>query len=261
MVERTLSFRLYRAAMAYDFEGGVAKLRKRFPRMGVPVEVNTKTDHALAYEYSPSELLIDIMGTSGETFQEKIAAWRRNFEIDAGPDGLPYGFSSSAKTILNEIDIDFNHYSTIDITGHSAGSSIAAAVAVRLLQATKRPDIYTYGFAGPPDGNYRIERFYQSYRSRWEAIKIVNPRDIVTTMFRSQEDDETRGVDIGRIVTLPPDTLLQRWLYKWFKRFPSFLEHSPREYCDGMVKYAKKNNPFPREEVKFLRRVRRDMVN
>lgn len=248
------SFALFRAAMVYDFKNGMQKLCK-FLRDDVLIhEVNTKTDHAFIYAPQYSVLNIDIMGTGGESIEEKIAAWKRDFEMEPDADGLPAGFSASARYILNSARqvFNFERFSRIDVVGHSAGASVASAFALKAIKETVRPRFQTTVFAGPPDGNYKVANFYRTHCQRWKQIKVVNPRDIVTQILRDQEEKEKRGVDIGEILTLPPDTTLQRLLYKWFKGFPSFIEHSPKEYCDGLMKIK----PDP-----FLKLARGMMVN
>lgn len=260
-IKRRLSRALCRASVVYDFKSGLNKLCKQFPTVDKELvyEVNNKTDRAFAYVVEGNTLRIDVMGTSGENFEEKWAAWQRNYKMDADKNGIPEGAGSSARYIINDIGttFDYDSYKLIDIIGHSAGSFIAAAIAAMLLKETKHCNFYTQCFAGPPDGNYRIQDLYNMNRDRWEQIKVINPRDIITMWYRDDDDKEERGIDIGQKIILPPDTTIQKFLYKWFKKFPSILEHSPKEYCDGMRIWCKDDY----ELVRYLKSIRKEMVN
>lgn len=255
---KKLSEALCRSSLIYDFKRGRNKLLHRFPAIdsGMLLEVDTNTDRAFAYPYCDRTLRIDVMGTSGENFEEKLEAWKRNFRMNPNEDGVPEGAALSARAVINEIGTvyDYDSYKIIDITGHSAGSFISSAIAVRLLKETNHCNIYTQCFAGPPDGNWRISELYNMNRDRWEQLKVINPRDIVTMMFRDKNDKEERGVDIGEKIILPHDTKIQRFLYKWFRKFPSIIEHSPKEYCDGM------QFQYPSMR-KYLKSIRKEMVN
>lgn len=257
---------LYEAALAYDIKNGRKKLTKRFPEINIITPpANNNTDFAIAHTVDYITLNINVMGTHGENTCEKFDAWVRNFDMEPQEDGLPRGFKMSARWLVNYFGtyINYEKFDYIHLKGHSAGSSIIFAMATILSNEVTHPKFLTTCFAGPPDGNYKAKKYYNRMHlaGRWNQVKVVNPRDIVTQLWRTEIDKEKNGIDCGRIITLPCDTRFQRFLYKYFRNFHSIHEHSPKEHCDGMIEYVKCNSDNWKEEIRFLKSIRKEMVN
>lgn len=248
------------AVLAYDEANCEKKLRSRFDIRFFDKWM-TKTDFFFVAIIGDT-MEIGIRGTDGTDLKKWLSAWKRNFTVATTDHGYPKGFYDSAKTIFDMMtsgnpnllyDYSIKH---INVRGHSAGGAIAPIVAMLLSERTGRY-IDSLTFAAAPFGN---QEALQRYNGMHDADMIhntyvINPGDPMTFMFRDHISPATDGFDPGTPFRLPESGPAQ----KVFRFIPiaRVFEHSPREYCKGLMVHFKGN----KEAIDDLKWVKKQLVN
>lgn len=242
------------AGVIYDECRYSDKVKQFFPSAKIDLEMNGTDCWAVCR--IGDDLDISVRGTDGTDRKSKRDAWRRNFQTAARPDGISVGFGASTDKIFDDLDgkLNWRDYRSIRINGHSAGAGIAPALGARITDEYKIHGIECFSWAPPPTGNYLWAELFGKLHGEFglDNLRVINPRDIVTIIYR-HGDKETAGMDVGKSLDLPPDGLLQK-LFRWL---PGAIEHSPREYVDGLIKMFSGND----EIVSELKIIRKMMVN
>ncbi|MFA5166795.1 MAG: hypothetical protein WC449_05920 [Candidatus Paceibacterota bacterium] len=238
----------------YDEVAFSRKVKLFFPKAEVIPWMN-QTDF-FATVMIDGTLNIVLRGTDGTDFKKWTSAWINNFHLSVGSNGIHDGFEESVKriwVILKSI-VMANDYDHLNIFGHSRGGAETPLLGNIIANATNRyVDCYSYG--APPSGNLMWLKTFEltRYKGLINNIYVVNPRDVITVLFRDHLTPKTDGYDVGTRFLLPEDT----WQQKLFKCIPGACEHSPREYCDGLKMVFKKN----KEAVSQLKAIRKVLVN
>jgi hypothetical protein len=200
---------------------------------------------------------ISIRGTDGTNLVRWLEAWLRDFDFTPDGDGMHPGFRFSAEAIKEEF-LDYSKpyiFNRIEVKGHSGGAGIDPILGL-LLSSNFGVPIECYSFASPPSFNAAGAALLNEAHKVCGLAnnRITNPRDIVTMVCRHGHDEHKRGVDVGSNFEIPPDT----WFQKVFKGVFSVCEHSPREYCDGLIVYFKKSGDLV--AVDDLKKIRKLLV-
>lgn len=242
------------AGVIYDECRYADKVKQFYPSAKIDIELNDTDCWAVCRIGDETDIVL--RGTDGTDRKSKRKAWRRNFQTEARPDGISVGFGGSVDKIFDDLDgkLNWRDYKAIRIHGHSAGAGEAPALGARITDEYKIHGIECFSWAPPPTGNYLwAERFNRLHGEfGLDNLRIVNPRDIVTIIYRHGEK-ETAGVDVGKKLDLPPDG----WFQKMFRWLPGAIEHSPKEYIDGLVKILAGNV----EAISELKIIRKMLVN
>lgn len=233
---------IFFAGVAYDETGCLKKISSKFKITDIALRT-TQTDFFVTF-IENGILNILVRGTDGTDFKKWLAAWKRNFDMHTNEHGLPDGFRRSAESLLNLIKTPHGVHQ-VQLFGHSAGASIIQIAGAQLARDLGLQCV-CYAVAGAPAGNeIWLHETYEPLHDQGLLMinRIENPRDGVTKWFNG------KGVQVGACTVLPPDNPLQRI----FKKINGVIEHSPREYCDGI------KTMLPRDpDISW---VRRQMVN
>jgi hypothetical protein len=244
---------LYAGAI-YDEDGFAGKVKQFFPSARIDTEIN-ETDF-WAVIIRDESMDIALRGTDGVDSNGKRLAWKRNFQTAARPDGTATGFGNSADAIFDDIDKKycFRDFKQVKLHGHSAGAAETPILGARITREYHIHGIECFAWASPPSGTRRWAVHFNALNAEFglHSLRIVNPRDIVTVVYRDG-DVLTAGEDVGGELRLPEDGWLQRLL----KKIPGVWEHSPREHVDGAMTLLK-NDPVSVSELKIIRKM---MVN
>jgi hypothetical protein len=250
----SLVWSILNAGCIYDECRYSNKVKAFFPSAKIDLEMND-TDCWATCRIGDN-LDIALRGTDGTDKKAKRKAWKRNFQTEARPDGISVGFGSSVDKIFDDLDgkLNWRYYKKINIHGHSAGGGEAPALGARITEEYEIHGVECFSWAPPPTGNYLWAERFNRLHSEFglDNLRIINPRDIVTIIYR-HGDKETAGEDVGKRLDLPPDSWFQR-VFKWL---PGAVEHSPREYVDGTIKILA-GDVAAVSELKIIRKM---MVN
>jgi hypothetical protein len=221
----------------------------------VGLEVFASTNDFFAAYRSDGVLNIDVRGTDGTSPVKWVSAWLRNASWTPNEKGEHQGFRDSVDVIMQRMEDVMEEYSgdTVVLRGHSAGGAIVQILGMDIVEDYEKKCI-VYALGAPPPGTRIVrDRYYRQHNSgSLEIMRIVNPRDMVTVICR---DIRYGGCDCGHQFELPPDSIFQMF----FKQLSGAVEHSPREYCDGLIEHFK--NLENSDEVKLLKRIRKLLVN
>ena len=205
-------------------------------------------------------LEILIRGTGGDTIMEKAAAWASDFDTTR-EGGRHRSARDASLWVLRELmDMDIGRFNRINIYGHSRGTLISPHLAIDLASKTGKSVIF-FNFAyGPTFTNRGVQEIWVPAHEKYCIIgyQVRNPRDILCSdhvfglKLRGTGPDDGADLPIATI-DLPPDN----WFQSLFRRVPSLIEHSPKEYSDGMIKKDKAHQ----DTVEFLKAARKLFVN
>jgi hypothetical protein len=255
---------LHEAAMTYDEAGCYHKTCIMVGPFKFYREFRRQTDFFVVFIDTENVLHINIRGTDGEKWRDKIAAWLSNFYMDRDSKGRHKGFVEAAQWAMDRFEeiTDLPHFDSVVINTHSRGTGIAPHLAIMLAEyferirmvLTKPIEVFLFALV-PTFTNYGKLVTWDAAHDRYgiTGYAVKNPRDAACYNMRGKGDDE--GCDVLRCeIELPVDSFVQKIL-RWFKF--SAYEHSPKEYADGLVIFCKGN----KETIAFLKTSRKMMVN
>lgn len=201
-------------------------------------------------------LNIVLRGTDGTDFKKWASAWINNFHLSMGSNGVHDGFEESVERIWRTLKgiVLANEYDSLAVHGHSRGGAETPLLGNKIAnEMNKYVDCYSFG--APPAGSTVWQETFNATHAKGliNNTYVVNPRDMITVLFRDHLTPQTDGYDVGTRFLLPEDT----WIQKLFKCIPGACEHSPREYCDGLMVAFKKN----KEAISQLKAIRKVLVN
>jgi hypothetical protein len=235
---KKLAIGLHKAAMMYDEKNCRKKIESLCGEYEWWKEYESTTDF---FAVGIKDGVMDVCGrgTDGPTRLRRLAAWASSLDTTIDDRGRHRSFYDTALWAFDEImETDIPAFKCIDQFGHSRFTGINPHLGIMLARRTGRPVLICDYAIAPTFTNYGIKTMWReacsNYRvSRWA---VVNPRDALTgnsflgMKLRGYNPED--GADAGEIVTLPPDTAIQRFFKKL--KVPSLIEHSPKEYCDGL---------------------------
>lgn len=245
------------AGIAYDENGCEKKLRSRFDVKFFDAWM-TRTDFFYATVIG-NTLEIGIRGTDGTDLVKWLSAWKRNFTLEVTDHGYPKGFYVSACAIFNRLKeavpkiVKDHEVIYVNVRGHSSGGAIAPIVAMMLAKEFNRY-IDSLVYAAAPFGNQEALARYNKMHDDGmiHNTYVINPGDPMTFMFRDHTSDATNGFDPGTPFRLPVSGTVQN-VFRFIPMARVF-EHSPREYCKGLIVHFK-------DAIEDLRWVKKQLVN
>ena len=251
---------LHKAAMMYDEKNCRKKIESLCGEYEYWKTYESTTDF---FAVGVKNRVIDICvrGTDGPTSLRRLAAWASNLDMTI-EDGRHRSFYDASRWTFNEImGSDIPAFDLINIHGHSRATGMDPHLGVMLAERTGRKTVlFDYAIA-PTYSNNGVAKIWNPAHEKYgiERWAVVNPRDALTGEsflgIKLRGTGPNDGADVGSIVTLPPDTAIQRF----FKSLsvPSLIEHSPKEYNDGLQIMFKNY----KNVVDFLKKSRKMMVN